>query len=384
MNRLRFLRTTALLAGGLSFVRDSSGEEPQRNIRAAVIGHTGRGDYGHGLETIFAGQSGIELVALADPDATGRANTAKKIGAARQYADYRQMLERERPELVSVAMRHADLHYEVILASLRQGAHVYCEKPFTTTPAEADQLLEEARRRGLRIAVAHTMRMTPVLQRLKAGILEGLLGDLIEMRGYGKQDSRAGGEDLMVLGTHVFDLMRLFAGDPLWCSARVLWKGRDIAATDGRLVPDNVGLVAGDTVYAQFAFPGGVQATFTSVEKLRLTTEYWGIEFHGSKAVARILCGANPAVLLRQSNPGNAAGKTDQWVLFPAEPEGSGSKLSPPQDWLEAIRTNREPECSGANGRWTVEMVMAVYQAALSGSRVTFPLKMRGHPLVKS
>jgi predicted dehydrogenase len=35
-------------------------------------------------------------------------------------------------------MRHADQHHEIGLAALRAGAHLYCEKPFTTTPAEAD------------------------------------------------------------------------------------------------------------------------------------------------------------------------------------------------------------------------------------------------------
>ena len=202
--------------------------EAAKPLRAAVIGHTGRGDYGHGLESIFAGRPNVELVALADPDETGRARTTEKIRAPRSYADPVEMLQKEQPQLVSLAMRHADQHHALTMAALRAGAHVYSEKPFVTVAAEADEILAEAARRKLKIAVAHTMRMTPAVRRLKQAWQEGALGEVREMRAYGKQDTRAGGEDMMVLGSHLFDLMRLFAGDPLWCHARVLARGRDI------------------------------------------------------------------------------------------------------------------------------------------------------------
>ena len=53
----------------------------------------------------------------------------------------------------------------------------------------------------------------------------------------------------------------------------------------------------------------------------------------------------------------------------------------PVTDWLAAIAGNREPECSARNGAMAVEMVMAVYSAALSLTRVAFPLGPRTHPL---
>jgi predicted dehydrogenase len=352
-------------------------------LTAAVIGHTGRGDYGHGLDGIFQNRPGIKLVALADPDPTGRARAAAKISAPRQYADYRELLGQERPRLVSVALRHADQHHAIVLAALRAGAHVYCEKPFTPSPVESDELLREAQQRKLKIAVAHTMRMTPILVRLQQALRAGLIGDLVEMRAHGKQDTRAGGEDMMVLGTHLFDLMRLFAGDPQWCSARVLWRGRDIVATDGRLVKDNVGPVAGDEVFAQWGFAKGVNATFTSTAKLRETLGHWGIELLGSKGAVRINCDISPNVFLRQSAPWQADGRTEAWkpldaALAQSPPEHN---LGPVGDWLDATAKDREPECSGRNGAWAVEMVLAVYHAALGKSRVTFPLAPRTHPL---
>jgi predicted dehydrogenase len=357
--------------------------EAQAKLKAAVIGHTGRGDYGHGLENIFASRPNVELVALADPDLDGRAKTSAKIGAPRSYADYRELLDKEPPQLVSIAMRQADQHHAIALAALRAGAHVYCEKPFVTAPFESDELLAEAGRRGLKLAVAHTMRMMPVVRQLKQAMTEGFLGQIVEARAYGKQDARAGGEDMMVLGTHLFDLLRLFLGNPLWCSARVLWQGRDIVPTDGRLVKDNVGLVAGDQVFAQFAFPNSVNATFTSAAKLRETVGHWGIEFYGSATTARINCDIAPNVFVRRSAPWTREGKNDSWVPFdPAVLKSPPSpSAGPVDDWLDAIANKREPECSGRNGAWAVEMVMGVYHAALSGHRTTFPVKDRMHPL---
>jgi len=383
VTRRRFLRSTALataLAPGA--MRSLAADAPVR-LKAAVIGHTGRGDYGHGLEGIFQNRTNVELVALADPDADGRAKTMARVKAPRSYADYRELLEKEKPDLVSIAMRHADQHHAIALAALRAGAHVYCEKPFTTTPAEADELLGEAGKRQRRIAVAHTLRLSAPYVRLRQALSDGLIGDLIEMRAHGKQDARAGGEDMMVLGTHLFDLMRMYAGDPLSCAARVLWQGRDIAAADRRIVKDNVGFVAGDRVFAQFAFANGVNATFTSVGALREGTGGWGIEFTGSKGAARIVCDTAPHVFVRSSGAWKSDGRADAWQPL----DRSLAESSPPSntnaatDWLDAIANKREPVCSGRNGAWAVEMVMAVYHAALSGSRIAFPLKTRTHPL---
>ena len=367
----------------LSTATLASAADKTKTLRAVVIGHTGRGDYGHGLEKIFTDRPGVQLVALADADESGRNKTAAALGGIKTYSDYREMLAQEKPDLVSVGMRHSDQHREVILACLRAGAHVYAEKPVTSTPAEADEIIAAAAA-GRKVAVAHTMRQAPHLRRLRDAIQkENLLGDLMEMRAYGKQDQRAGGEDLMVLGSHLMDLMRLIAGDPLWCSARVLTAGRDITRADARHVKDNIGPVAGDEVFAQFAFPRGLNATFTSAARMRECIGHWGIEIHGSKASARIICDLAPNVFIRRSTGWPGPGGTDIWAPFdPATVKvPDAHPLDPVADWLDAIAQNREPACSLPNAARAVEMVCAVYTSALTGQRAVFPLPQRGHPL---
>src|SRR3954463_11576950 len=77
--------------------------EYHQTYRAGIIGHTGHGNYGHGLEICCSGLPGVEVVALADADETGRAAAAQRAGAARAYADYGEMLEREALDVLAIA-----------------------------------------------------------------------------------------------------------------------------------------------------------------------------------------------------------------------------------------------------------------------------------------
>lgn len=96
------------LAAGLSWglaKSESAAEQVRadRKLTAAIIGHTGKGNYGHSLELIFNDRENIQVVAVADPNPTGRAKAAAQCKALRQYANYREMLEKEKPSLVCIA-----------------------------------------------------------------------------------------------------------------------------------------------------------------------------------------------------------------------------------------------------------------------------------------
>lgn len=395
LSRRTFCRRTAAFVGAADLLfsplhpRSILGAE-NGPLRAAIIGHSGRGDYGHGLDVIFNGVPGVEVVAIADPVTGGRQAAAKRCGALRQYADYRELLPKEKPQLVSIAPRWSDQHHEMGMAALEAGAHLYMEKPITRTLAEADQLLELAERKGLKIAVAHQMRLAPSIAHLKHRMAEGLIGDVLQLRSWGKQDDRAGGEDMLVLGTHLFDMMRHLVGDPTWCTARILQDGREATRDDARAVKEQIGQVAGTDIEAQFSFTNGVLATFTSRSPLRQTVGHWGIEVIGSAATVRILMDVCPQVFIVRPGKWTATGKTDAWVPLSDDPTlhytgeqrgfGPGNRRVV-DDWLEAIRAHREPICSGRNAMRALEMVMAVYQAGLTGRRVTLPLTNRGQPL---
>lgn len=361
-----------------------------RKLKAAIIGHTGHGDFGHEQDLIFNNHPEIEVVAVADPVPSGRAKAALRSRAARQYADYREMLEKERPQLVSVALRWTDQHYAMAKAALESGAHVYMEKPFTQTLTEADDLLAVAEKAGLKIVVAHQMPLSPSIQFLKKELEAGTIGELLEIRAHGKQDARAGAEDMMVLGTHLYDLIRFLAGDALWCTARVLQKGHEITRSDAHSASENIGPIAGDEIEAHFGFPNGVNVTFTSRAKFRQTAGPWGLELFGTKGAAKILTEVVPKIFLLRRSEWNSAGQIDEWLPWPGDPtlnwsaaeRGFGpANRKLVDDWLDAIQKKREPICSGRAAMKSLEMIMAVFEAGLSQSRVALPLAKRTHPL---
>jgi predicted dehydrogenase len=241
-----------------------------------------------------------------------------------------------------------------------------------------------------RIAVAHQIRLAPSVIRLREAVSDGLIGDVLQVRAWGKQDDRAGGEDMIVLGSHLFDLMRFFAGNALYCSARVMANGRDITRADARTVTEQIGPVAGDAIEAQFAFEDGVQGSFVSRKSLRESVGHWGLELVGSKGSARILTEIYASIYLQRPAAWNPEGRAASWTRWAGDPgvdlapEARGSEAGNRRvadDWLMAIRDNREPVCSGRAAMKSLELIMAVYHAALEGKRVTLPLAARDHPL---
>src|SRR5438105_8706457 len=158
------------------------------NYRVAVIGHTGRGNYGHGLDVVWREIKNAQIVAVADENEAGRVAAQKRLGAKNAYADYREMLKKERPQIVSVADRHLDSHRNMVIACAEAGASMFLEKPLCRNLTEADEMVAACERHHVKLAIAHQTRYSPRLQRVKDMIAAGRIGDILEMRGRGKED----------------------------------------------------------------------------------------------------------------------------------------------------------------------------------------------------
>src|SRR5689334_17153598 len=224
--------------------------------RVAVIGRTGKGNYGHGLDTVWLKCDRAEIVAVADENEAGRAAAAKRLGAKNAYADYRQMLDKEKPQIVSVADRWPDCHRDMVIACAEAGASMFLEKPVAQTLQQADEMVAACDKHHVKVAVAHQTAYSPRVKAIKDLIGEGRIGDVLELRGHGKEDKRGGGEDLMVLGTHTFDLMRHLRGDAKWCFARIQKDGRKAVAGDVKQAGEQIGPVVGDHIHATYGFAG--------------------------------------------------------------------------------------------------------------------------------
>jgi predicted dehydrogenase len=330
----------------------------------------------------------VSVEAVADQDAAGLAAAAKRSGARRTYLDFREMLAKEKPDLVSIGPRQPDCHREMALAAISAGAHLILEKPFAEHLNEADDIVEAAQAKGRRIAVGHKNRLSPEFQRMRGLLREDYLGTVLEMRVQGKQDHRAGGEDLIVLGTHDFDTMRYFFGDPLWCSASVTENGEPAAKRHVRKGREPM-LVAGDTVRAMFQFPSNVLCTWQSVKAepewntIPQGGERWGFTIFGTKGIISYYSGSS-------------AMHWDSPFLGHKSIRREWKPLPNPKDWppmphqshlvsdlIHAIETGAQPACSAEDGRWTIEMVAAVYESHRRSAQARFPLEDRTNPLLK-
>ncbi len=392
MRRRDFVRTTV---GGLSMLalaRRAKAGEASSTYRVAVIGRTGRGDYGHGIDTVWKGIDRARVVAVADENPEGLAKAAKRLNAPRAYADYRQMLEKERPQIVSVAPRWLDAHRDMVLACAEHGCHVFMEKPMCPTLAEADEMVAALERRKLKLVIAHQTRYSPVLDRVVELIAGGRLGEVLELRTRGKEGVRGGGEDLMVLGSHVMDLMRLLAGDPQWCFARVFENGQPVTRQQVRAGNEGIGPLAGDEIQATYRFPRRVMGYFSSDRAKEGANERFAVWVHGTKGIMTITTGSLPAAWLLDDpswqpgrsgarwTPITSAGAGKPEPLSSAENATLGNRLAV-LDLIRAIETGTQPKGSALDGRAALEMILAVYESHRLNAPVAFPLANRRHPL---
>ncbi len=141
-------------------------------LRVAVVG-TGRWAEEHAR--VFARHPGTTLCAVLGRD-PGRTATRAAAYWATPYTDLDQLLERERPELVSVSLPN-EHHFDLTLALVRTGIPLLVEKPLVFDLDEADQLLAEAAARGTFFAINFNHRYAVPVQRARQAVQEGHIGD---------------------------------------------------------------------------------------------------------------------------------------------------------------------------------------------------------------
>ncbi len=357
-------------------------------LRVAIIGHTGRGSYGHYLDRAFEGVEGSEVVAVADPDANGRAAAQKVSGAARSYADYHEMLRVEQPDIAVVASREIGDHLAMVLAAAENGAHIYLEKPVAASPAEVDQMMAACAKQNLRLIVAHPWRGHPPIQRVAIPLIRsGKIGEPRLARIYGMGGKHGGNELFLDLCPHFFDFLWQLFGTPLWCHAHITQDGRSVTPADLRPGDEGMGLVAGNGIKAYYAFEDGFAADFESYKGDGKEIPY-RIDIHGTAGTLSI-----PGPMSNQPdiyyhplvNPGLF--NDNRWEVIPAEPPPDEHK------WVNAhhrmarsmvaMLRGQEPEfelVQGANARIYLEMAMLAHASHIAGARVTYPLPSALNP----
>lgn len=354
----------------------------KKRYRAGAIGRTGGGNYGHGLHLGFLGAEQVDFVAVADPDEAGRQKVVEETGAGGSYADYREMLEKERPDLVTVGPRWVDCHEEMVLACVEAGCHIYCEKPMAASLEVGDRMVAAADRAGVKLAVAHQGVYLPQVQEVKRLLEEDRIGPVQAIYALGKQDTRGGGEDMLVLGTHLFNQIRFFVGDVAWMSAHVTAEGRAIGSDDVREAREPIGPVAGDCINSYFAFRNGVSVHYASRANQPGEGRSYGMEIVGREGRMVLRGGGTGDVLVYPYDLWAPEDASQQWESLSLETAalGEGNRLAV-LDLIDAIEGDRDPISSGRSAVAALEMILGAYASQITGSRVVFPIADRRHPL---
>jgi len=228
-------------------------------MKVAVIGV---GSMGRNHARVYSELPEANLVAVTDADVTLAETTAQKHGA-RAYTDYRLMLEKEKPDAVSIAVPTA-MHEEVGMAALEAGAHVLMEKPIAATVEEGQRLIAKATSLGRQLMIGHIVRFNPAIQALKQKLDDGEIGRIFQVfcRRAGPFPARIRDVGVVVdLAPHDVDLMRFLVGaDPV----------RIYAETEQRIHTDHEDLLWGVLRFAD-GVTGSLEINWLTPTKVRET-----------------------------------------------------------------------------------------------------------------
>tara|TARA_Y100000590_G_scaffold468968_1_gene654148 strand:- start:4003 stop:5181 length:1179 start_codon:yes stop_codon:yes gene_type:complete len=378
------------------------------SLKVGIIGDTGRGNYGHGLDLAYEGLDQFDVVAVSDPDPVGLNDAVNRIGVSRYYKDYREMLDKEQLDVVSVCPRWVGKHREMIIAAAESGAKaIFCEKPIAATLAHGDEIMDLCNRKGVRVAVAH--RRANMYEEYGKQIIErGDLGDILSIKARGKEDHRSGATDLMVLGTHLMDSMRYMAGSEVqWVYGRVTQDENEISMVDVREGDEEIGLIAGNGVDAFYSFNNGISGYFESHPqsadittatdtKLTRSSRSFGFEVYGTEGIISIRC--SPCSEFYQYPhgrwiPDGIDGNWERVIIddWDIRPDGSLYTANERTDMSNkiiareihaAILNDRDIEnvSSGSDAVADLEMIMGIHQSQITRSRVYFPMENRDNP----
>lgn len=295
------------------------------------------------------------------------------------YPTLDALLEKARPDILAVASPPA-AHFEQARAGLAAGCHVFCEKPFTSTLAEAGELARLARERQRWLVVNQEFRYMRSHLAVKRAIGTAEFGDLVFVSAFQSYPRRPGMEDgwrgegnqrtCKEFGIHVLDLCRfLFDAEPVRVHARMP-RGSDAGG------PDHLDLLTLD-------FPGDRTAHVTLDRMARGRHRYLDLRVDGTAATIETSLGGRvalraglnatsrrPFVDLDLARGGRARlYRGESFRTLATEPAGifAAATAVLMGEFLAALDAGRAPPCHAEDARRSMALVQAAYDSDARG-----------------
>ncbi len=321
------------------------------------------------------------LIAVADVIQERAEEAAAEFGV--EPTSVEQLLARPDIDVVSVCVP-SGLHADVGVEVARAGKHVIVEKPIEVTLEAADRLIEGCREQGVKLTVISQHRFDPGMVSLRQLVDDGRLGRLVLgdaiVKWYRTQEyydsgswrgtwSLDGGGALMNQGVHYVDMLQWIMGPVERVFARCRTGAHERIEVE-------------DIAVAVLSFEGG------AVGVLQATTAVYPglperLEITGTGGTVIVQEGKLRVCELKdekgETSPYGGklrdvpAGEGEGGAADPAAISHAGHRAQM-ADLLEAIETGREPVIDGPEARRPLEIILAVYESARTGSDVQLPL----------
>lgn len=289
------------------------------------------------------------------------------------YNDYQEMLKRTDIDAVSICTP-SGLHAELGIAAALAGKHVVIEKPIDITLEKADALIKTCQMQGVMLGIIFQRRYSDGVIALKELLEQRKLGKLLfggcYIKIYRSQeyyDSAAwrgtwdfdGGGVLMNQGIHYIDMLQFLVGSVAEVTG--------YCGTFG-----HTGLEVEDTASAAVKFKSGALGVIEGT-----TCAYPGlvsrIDIYGTEGSAVIENEVLTVVKLKSGYEYAVASCAENTGV--SNPNSSFEcHRRQFQDIVTAIKQGHQPEINGLEGRKSLEVILAIYKAAFTGSKVALPL----------
>ncbi|CBZ04986.1 oxidoreductase [Clostridium botulinum A2B3 87] len=351
-----------------------------KKLKFAIVG-CGRISYKH-VEAIINNKEEAELVAVCDvveEKAIEKKNDyiskSSKEANVNIYTDYKEMLEKEEIDVVTIATE-SGYHPEIAINCMDKKKHIICEKPMALSVDDADRMIESAKKNNVKLCVSHQNRFNKPIQQLRKAVEANRFGRLVNgtarilwnrNMGYYHQAPWRGtweldGGTLMNQCIHNIDLLQWMMGgeiDTVYAQCDTFL--RDIEAEDfGAIVirfkNGAIGMVEGSAC----VYPKNLEET---------------LSVFGEKGTACIGGLAVNKIETWKFEDGAENEEEDILKAQEGDPDSVYGFGHTPlfKDTIDAVKEDRAPLVSGEEGKKGMAIILAAYKSRLTGMPVKFP-----------
>lgn len=305
--------------------------------------------------------AGVEVVAGSDSHEGQREAYRRKWGIETLYSDFHEMLERERPDILSVCTsarpRSRVVQEAVEIGASRGLKAIWAEKPISISLQEADAMIDACRKAGIILTIGCSRNWHPGYNRVRELVDAGELGRILQVIALGQ----AG---LSHNGSHLLATTNYLAG------GQVQWVWGHMASDERAAGDDDLE----GNGYLQY--DNGVQAY---VRSMATGAASWEFEVIGTEGRIRVVSDAQRVEFWKMVEPTLEGRRREPAQhLFPMPWNGESPNLRTARDLLACIETGKTPNCSGEDGRHALEVAIAMREShRQGGTRINLPLADR-------